>query len=630
MSLKIPAFAHRMGEITGAPDGAPSDSREVEISFSSETPYKRYNFEREESFLEVLGHGESEVDLTRLNSGAAPLLKDHKPVLDAKIGVVVRAWLEGARGKALVRFSKSPAAEDVLARVRDGDITCVSVGYAITHAERMPEQDGHPVVRVTRWVPKEISFVAIPADPTVGYGRADQNAAATIIITEKEAEMPNTATTETRDDNQTPATPAVAAAPDAPQQRSEPGVADALTAERRRSSEIIAIGERFNMATETVRNALDKGTSVGSFREIVMDQITETNTAERNASQNHIGLNQQEIRDFSLMNLVRYMANPSDANERAAGMEIEAARTAANEKGANTEFTLPTDILFDRSFATRAQNVGTPAAGGNLVATNLMAGSFIDTLKDAMPLAGAGAVVLPGLVGDVDIPKQTGDVTEYWLGEDEDGTDSEITVGTVSLSPHTVGFGTPITRKMMKQGTPGIETLVRNSIIYTAARAIERAAVPGHASPNAPTSVRSQIVASATDWSTTDEITRRELVGMKTAVKSANAMGSNPKWLMNSVSYGGLEEQLDGNGNPLFFRNTDKLLQYGVNESNVLADFEVFFGVWSNLVIGMWSGLDLSIDKAAKAASGGIVLRAFQDVDFALRHIESFKMGKNA
>jgi len=634
MSRKIPALAHRMGEIEGAPEGAPSESREVVISFSSETPYKRFDFEREENFLEVLGHAEGEVDLSRLNSGAAPLLKDHYPILDAKIGVVVRAWLEGARGKALVRFSDTPSANDILARVRAGDVTCVSVGYAITKAERVPDAEGIPVVRVTRWVPKEISFVAIPADPTVGYGRADQGSAATITITEMEADMPKD-TEQNRTDSaattpaQNPA-PAAPAATAAPQQRNDTAVADALTAERRRSSEIIAIGEKFEMGSDVIRSALDNGTSVGAFRETVMNHIASEENASRNAAQNHIGLTQTEVRGFSVMNLVRYMVNPSTDNERAAGFEIEAARAAAQAKGAETEFTLPTDVLFDRSFSTRAQNVGSPAAGGNLVATNLMAGSFIDTLKDAMPLAGAGVTMLPGLVGDVDIPKATGDVTEYWLGEDDDTTDSEISVGLVSLSPHTVGFATPITRKMMKQATPGIESLVRNSIAYTAAAAIERAAVPGHASPNAPTSLRAQILASAVNWATTDEVLRSELVGLKTAVKSANAIGGSPRFLMNSVSYGGLEEQLTADGYPMYFRNTDKLLNYDVNESNMLADYEIFFGVWSNLVIGMWSGLDLSVDRAAKAASGGIVLRAFQDVDVAVRHLEAFKLGKNA
>ncbi|MEM7724192.1 MAG: HK97 family phage prohead protease [Pseudomonadota bacterium] len=181
----LPGQAHRMATIEGAPSGAPSESRTLEISFSSEEAYKRHDYDSGTDFLEVLGHAEGELDLTRLNSGAAPLLKDHMPVLDAQIGVVLRAWVEDGKGKALVRFSDTPAADDVLARVKAGDVTCVSVGYAIIRAKRAGDQDGLPVIRVTEWLPREISFVAIPADHTVGYGRSGSGDTPTIIVSEQ-------------------------------------------------------------------------------------------------------------------------------------------------------------------------------------------------------------------------------------------------------------------------------------------------------------------------------------------------------------------------------------------------------------------------------------------------------------
>ena len=63
MSRKIPAYAQRMAEIAGAPEGAPSDSREVHISFSSEARYKRHDWDADEDYWEVLGHDAAEVDL---------------------------------------------------------------------------------------------------------------------------------------------------------------------------------------------------------------------------------------------------------------------------------------------------------------------------------------------------------------------------------------------------------------------------------------------------------------------------------------------------------------------------------------------------------------------------------------
>jgi HK97 family phage prohead protease len=71
-----------------------------------------------------------------------------------------------------VRFGKSARASEILARVRDGEITAVSVGYRINKAERAGERDGIPIFRATDWTVLEVSLVPMPADETVGIGRA--------------------------------------------------------------------------------------------------------------------------------------------------------------------------------------------------------------------------------------------------------------------------------------------------------------------------------------------------------------------------------------------------------------------------------------------------------------------------
>ena len=38
----------------------------------------------------------------------------------------------------------------------------------------------------------------------------------------------------------------------------------------------------------------------------------------------------------------------------------------------------------------------------------------------------------------------------------------------------------------------------------------------------------------------------------------------------------------------------------------------------------MWGGLDLQMDPYTKAASGGLVVRGFQDLDVAIARLEAF------
>ena len=58
--------------------------------------------------------------------------------------------------------------------------------------------------------------------------------------------------------------------------------------------------------------------------------------------------------------------------------------------------------------------------------------------------------------------------------------------------------------------------------------------------------------------------------------------------------------------------------------SNLMPAGYVLFGNWSDLLIGLWSGLDFVVDPYTRAAYGDIIITVYQDVDIAVRHGESF------
>ncbi|WP_196489615.1 HK97 family phage prohead protease, partial [Xylella fastidiosa] len=121
----------------------------------------------------ILGHRPGEVRLHRLDNGAA-LLLDHNP--RDQIGVVESASIDSdQRGRAIVRFGRSPRAEEILRDVLDGIRKHVSVGYLVHQVEVIGQRDTGPLYRATDWEPIEISIVSIPADPSVGIGRALEN-----------------------------------------------------------------------------------------------------------------------------------------------------------------------------------------------------------------------------------------------------------------------------------------------------------------------------------------------------------------------------------------------------------------------------------------------------------------------
>lgn len=154
-----------------------NESRELEFSFSSETPVQR-------SFgLEILDHTEGCADLSRLQAGGGgTVLFNHDR--DRIVGAPIEARIESGRGRVRMRFARTAFAEEALQLVRDGILTGVSFGYVVDAWEEVREghrsADGRfagPAMIGRSWYPYEVSLVTIPADATVGVGRVMEAAA---------------------------------------------------------------------------------------------------------------------------------------------------------------------------------------------------------------------------------------------------------------------------------------------------------------------------------------------------------------------------------------------------------------------------------------------------------------------
>ena len=50
----------------------------------------------------------------------------------------------------------------------------------------------------------------------------------------------------------------------------------------------------------------------------------------------------------------------------------------------------------------------------------------------------------------------------------------------------------------------------------------------------------------------------------------------------------------------------------------------ILFGNFADLIVGMWGSLDLTVDPYSNSTSGTVRVVALQDVDVAVRYIESF------
>ena len=104
----------------------------------------------------------------------------------------------------------------------------------------------------------------------------------------------------------------------------------------------------------------------------------------------------------------------------------------------------------------RAYVAGTATQGGNLEATDLLADNFIEALRNRTVVGELGATILLAKVGDVAIPKRTGDNSVTWFGADNSDaiTETTGTIEQVIMSPKTVGAYTKFSHLMRLKSTP--------------------------------------------------------------------------------------------------------------------------------------------------------------------------------
>lgn len=288
-------------------DHVDTDSRTVELSFSSETPYGRWFGD------EILCHDEGCINLERFNNGLGTLLFNHDR--DAVVGHIEKVWVEDNRGKALVRFDEDEQSETIFQKVQSGTLQGVSVGYSIKRYEVLDEKDsvssngrfkGPDTFVVTDWAPLEISIVSVPADPTVGVGRSAEEIHTSIDTQEDNTRMDHEEKTlEVQEEKSTPVETGITQA----------DLQKAMEQERKRTSEITALFRDFDV--EGADEAIVMGVSVDEARAMVMDQLRARNKG--------VSVTMGEAESD------KFRAAAQDAVLMAAGIPVADAAPGANE-----------------------------------------------------------------------------------------------------------------------------------------------------------------------------------------------------------------------------------------------------------------------------------------------------------
>lgn len=663
------------------------EARTLELSFSSEAPVARWFGN------EVLSHEADAANLDRLND-SAPLLFNHN--MDDVIGVVERAWVDGKVGRAVVRFAKTARGDEVMGMVADGILRNVSFmyqasKYRIESDEEDPYYDDDAIYTATRWEAFEISVVSVPADQSIGIGRAAATEERSVEVeTPKRAASP-AATADSQPPGEDPMilkrtlvpllmSAALADGAAAGGGAAAAAVVDPIVAERQRYADVTALARKHQVPAETLDKWLAGGTTLHEARGLVLEmKLAGQGGPVASLGEGGLGMSDKEKRSYSVVRAVQALVTgdwkragferevsaqlQKQVDAQAAELGIE--RPSSDARG----FMVPLDLPFapdekharawrlaggERLMSPQLRApyaVGAPTTGGNIVATNLLADNFIEVLRNASVTAQLGARYLTDLVGKVDIPRQSAAMSVGWVGESVAGAESEATFDKVSLTPKTVTAWSVMSRLMMLQATPAIEMLAREDLLAVCALALDLAALSGTGSGGQPLGVVNQSgVGSVVGGTNGLAVTFDQIIQLKTLPRVANASIANMSFAINSKTKGYLETQKASTGQYLWTEGgyagssaAPNLKGERYVESQQLRSTltkgtssgicsELIYGNWRELLIAMWGVMEIGVNPYDSAGfkNGDVILRVMQTLDVGVRHGASFAVMSDA
>ncbi len=590
-----------------------SDSRTVNLAVTSDQPILHWF-----GYLK-LNHSPKAIRMERVKAGA-PLLLEHNR--ECKIGGLSNWQSDGHKLRADATFSRRPEAQAELDDLQDGIPRQVSGGFLLHHVVLVEEKDDdYNLYQSDDWEPIEASLVSIPADISVGIGRA----------LEASIDPPTTR------------------APGEPTPRIA-SITERTTQPMDKDLELIAIGERFG-ELELAQSFALQGKSVEELRAAILGKRT---TKQTPTPAPPVQLTEKEEKEFSLVRGIQTLLNGGKSFELEVSQQIQRTLGVQGRGG----FFMPTNLRQSSpAGAVPLQRAGlevkTASAGGRAVFTEY--GGFIDLLRNQAMVAQLGATFLPGLVGNVSFVRQATAGAAYWVTENSgsDVTQTDATIELVTLAPKNLMALTSYSRQLLAQSSFDINTFVMNDLAKVNALAIDLAALHGASNGLTGIYAESGVNAVAFGGSTSSSVTTggvptfAKMVEMETAVAASNADTGSMAYLTTPNMRGLLKTTLEFASvgfKPIWTGGKDmgEVNGYRAEVSNNVSKtmtasaitggtaHGIIFGAWENVMIGEWGAMEVTVDPYTLAAQGMVRVITYLLCDEKLKYGPAFAKGTMA
>jgi HK97 family phage major capsid protein/HK97 family phage prohead protease len=574
------------------------EPQRISFSLSSETPVERFYGN------EILIHSKDAVRLDRLNRNAMPLLFNHNP--DDVIGMVDAGNVRDKRLFVDAHLFDTERAREVGAMLRGG-LRNVSVGYRIHNAE---EDSKTSDVRVTDWEPYEASVVSIPADQSVGFGRS--------AVPEFEVSFRNPANpAATQGDTYVSNVETAPAGVNADVSVEITRHALPVEFEKARKEGIANLCRANNLDERYERSWVESGADLVKVSKDLLEILQERSRTNPQ-SVTKLDLSKAEARRYSL---VRALRAASNKDWKDAGLELECNRELVKRLNrvpkAATSFFVPLDVMM------RDMTVAGVSGSNYLTQTDNQPGSFIDLLRNTSVALRMGVTRLSGLQGNVTIPKMTAGNTAYWLADENTQiTESQPTIGQLSLSPKNVAALTELSHQLLQQSSPDAESLVLTSIARDIGLAVDVGVLRGSGGSGQPTGI---ITTGSIGSFTGTSLASAGVLDAQADVATANVPVEQCGYVTTPAVAALLmaRPELPTTGTERLWKGNigqGSLFGLPAMSSGQMSSATALFGWWPSVVLAEWGVLELMTNPFSDFTRGLTAVRGWYTCDVGVRY----------
>lgn len=249
--------------------------------------------------------------------------------------------------------------------------------------------------------------------------------------------------------------------------------------------------------------------------------------------------------------------------------------------------------------------------------------NILEPLRAKNVLVNAGAKYLGNLVGDVQVPIMSA-TNVGWAGEVADATSGDPSFSHVTLQPKRLTAYIDLSKQFIAQDSLAAEALIREDLVKAINAKLEETILgSGSGSTTEPQGMFNAI--SATSVSGFSDICDKEA-----ELEDANVYGEKVYIMSNKAKAALRVMPKSTKSTQLVYENGEVDGTKAFNTSVIGNNKKYIYGDFSNLAIGQWGAIDLTVDPYTLARSGQVRLVVNAYFDAKILRASAFTAGSIA